>query len=87
MCVFETTITDDGKGIKKERLPYLFKIFGELKNNLELQIDQDIKDNGIGVGLSCSKIIANALGGDVTFVPNDQEKTMLSVTLKVKTYE
>ena len=37
--VFETTITDDGKGIKKERLPYLFKIFGELKHNLEIQND------------------------------------------------
>ena len=85
--VFETTITDDGKGIKKERLPYLFKIFGELKHNLEIQNDQDIIDNGIGVGLSCSKIIANALGGDVDFVPNELEKTMLCVTLKVKTYE
>jgi len=85
--VFETTITDDGKGIKKERLPYLFKVFGELKHNLEIQNDQDIKDNGIGVGLSCSKIIANALGGDVNFVPNELEKTMLCVTLKVKTYE
>ena len=85
--IFETTITDDGKGIEKERLPNLFKVFGELKHNLENQNNQEIKDNNIGVGLCCSKIIANAIGGDVKFVPNEQNKTTVSVVIKVKTYE
>jgi len=85
--VFETIIMDDGKGIKRERIPNLFKVFGELKHNLEMHSNQEIKDNGIGVGLCCSKIIANAIDGDVNFVPNEQNKTTLKVTLKVKVYE
>ena len=48
---------------------------------------EDSEDNGIGVGLSCSKIIANALKGDVVFVPNDLNKTRVSVTLMVKIYD
>jgi K+-sensing histidine kinase KdpD len=59
--VFETTITDDGKGIKSDRIPNLFKIFGELEHNIELQESKNVEDNGIGVGLCCSKIIANAI--------------------------
>ena len=34
--VFETIIPDDGNGIEKERIPNLFKVFGELKYNIEI---------------------------------------------------
>lgn len=34
--VFETIISDDGNGIEKERIPNLFKVFGELKYNIEI---------------------------------------------------
>ena len=69
--VFETIISDDGDGIERKRLPHIFKVFGELKNSLDNQSQDVIKDNGIGVGLFCSKIIANAINGDVDFVPNE----------------
>jgi signal transduction histidine kinase len=65
---FDTIISDDGVGIDKERIPYLFEVFGELKHSMENLNHELIKDNGIGVGLSCSKIIANAIGGDVFFL-------------------
>ena len=85
--IFETVITDDGKGIEESRVPKLFKVFGELKNNLDMADLNNSEDNGIGVGLSCSKIIANAINGDVTFVPNNLNKTRVSVTIMVKIYD
>jgi K+-sensing histidine kinase KdpD len=85
--IFETIISDDGDGIDKERIPNLFKIFGELKHSIEKQNCSETKDNGIGVGLCCSKIIANALNGDVEFLPNNLNKTILSVTMRVKIFE
>jgi len=81
--IFETMITDDGQGIAKSRVPKLFKVFGELED----MTDFNSEDNGIGVGLSCSKIIANAINGDVNFVPNLLNKTRVSVTLMVKIYD
>jgi len=68
--LFETRIIDDGNGIERDRIPNLFKVFGELKHNIEIQSCLEIKDNGIGVGLCCSKIIANAIRGDVNFLPD-----------------
>jgi K+-sensing histidine kinase KdpD len=85
--IFETIVTDDGQGIEKERIPNLFKVFGELKYNLENQSNQETKDNGIGVGLCCSKIIANALNGDVDFIPNPENKAKVRIVMKVKIYE
>jgi K+-sensing histidine kinase KdpD len=85
--IFETIISDDGDGIDKKRIPNLFKVFGELKYNIGIQSCSETKDNGIGVGLCCSKIIANALNGDVIFLPNDIGKTMVSVTMRVKIFE
>lgn len=80
--IYETIITDDGKGINQERIPHLFRMFGEL-----MQSNRSSEESGIGVGLYCSKIIANAINGDVNFLPNDLGKTTLSVTLRVKLYE
>lgn len=85
--IFETVITDDGKGIEESRVPKLFKVFGELKNNLDMTASKESEDNGIGVGLSCSKIIANAINGDVIIVPNKLNKTRVSVTIMVKIYD
>lgn len=39
------------------------------------------------MGLCCSKIIANALNGDVVFLPNDDERTSVLVKIKVKLFE
>jgi signal transduction histidine kinase len=74
--MFETIVSDDGDGIDKDRIPNLFKVFGELKSTLKRSLTEPCtKDNGIGVGLHCSKIIANALSGNVFFIPNSLNKT------------
>ena len=85
--IFETIITDEGSGIAMERLPNLFKVFGELKYNLEIQESYEIKDNGIGVGLCCSKMIAQALHGDVIILPNQSNQTSVSITVPVKIWD
>ena len=56
--MFTTNVIDTGSGIDNQRLPHLFKLFGELKNNSSLQF---VKDNSIGLGLNCSKLIASGL--------------------------
>jgi hypothetical protein len=43
----------------------LFELFGELKSKKQLQ---KVKDLGIGVGLSSSKELCKALGGNVRLV-------------------
>jgi K+-sensing histidine kinase KdpD len=85
--IFETVITDEGTGIKEERIPNLFKVFGELKRNISIQSELGPQDNNIGVGLCCSKIIANALKGDVFFLPNQENKTSVSISIPVLVYE
>ena len=40
----------------------MFKLFGELKINNSLQY---VRDNGIGMGLTCSKTIVDFLGGEI----------------------
>ena len=60
--MFTTNVIDTGSGIDNQRLPHLFKLFGELKNNSSHQF---VKDNGIGLGLTCSKLIVDFLGGGI----------------------
>jgi signal transduction histidine kinase len=60
--LFKTNVIDTGYGIDNQRLPHLLKLFGELKNNSSLQF---VKDNGIGIGLTCSKSIVDFLGGKI----------------------
>ena len=55
-----TSIQDTGIGIAKERIPYLFELFGELKHKQTMKY---VKDKAIGVGLSSSKILTDALDG------------------------
>ena len=74
-------------GIEQERIPQLFKLFGELKHNIQMKSENELKDNNIGVGLYCSEIIAQALNGDVEFIPQSEKKTSVSITLPVKIYE
>lgn len=60
-----TNITDTGKGIEQDRIQYMFVLFGELRKKQEFC---KVKDLGIGVGLSCSKELINALGGSVRLI-------------------
>ena len=79
---FETLITNTGIGIAKERVPFLFKMFGELKHKQSMK---HVKDRGIGVGLSCSKILTEALNGQIDLVQVEQGLTSLKVSVPVRT--
>lgn len=67
-----TKITDTGKGIEQDRIQYMFVLFGELKKKQELR---KVKDLGIGVGLSCSKELTQALGGSVRLISSQKGST------------
>lgn len=60
--VLETEIINTGTTICKERQNMLFVPFNELKQK---QNYQQVKDFNVGMGLSCSWAITNALGGDL----------------------
>lgn len=53
----------------------MFKVFGELSHRIRVYSGSAVIDNGIGVGLSCSKTIAKALKGDVSIKPYINSKT------------
>jgi signal transduction histidine kinase len=63
--ILETIIKDTGLGIAIDRIPYMFQAFGELKQKQSMRF---VKDKGIGVGLSCSKILTEALEGQICIV-------------------
>ena len=60
-----TKILNTGSEISPERIPYMMKIFGELSNKKSLH---KVKDNSIGLGLTCSKIISEAMNGDLNIL-------------------
>jgi K+-sensing histidine kinase KdpD len=68
--IFQTTIKNTGAEIARERIPNMMKLFGEL---LQKQSIHKVKDKGIGVGLTCSKTIADAMSGDLKIVENEED--------------
>ena len=52
-------IIDSGLGIKRESLPHLFKLFGKLQEN------KNINKTGCGIGLHISQQIVGRLGGEI----------------------
>ena len=61
----------------------MMKLFGELQQKQSIR---KVKDKGIGVGLTCSKVISNAMNGDLIIVENEREYpcTTLMLTIPVK---
>lgn len=55
-----TIITDHGKGIPESKIAGLFETFSILKSGLKQLVGET---SGIGVGLSTSKSLVEALGG------------------------
>lgn len=55
-----TKVRDTGIGIKTEELPHMFKLFGKLQSGASLN------PNGVGLGLSICKKLAEALGGNIS---------------------
>ena len=78
--MFVTTITDFGIGIDKDRLKYLFKPFRELRDKQNMS---KVKDNSLGVGLSCSKQIVEALKGSIKLL-NTQAGTSIQIKIPVE---
>jgi signal transduction histidine kinase len=60
--MLEVEVMDTGCGIEAERQELLFVPFKELKKKQNMK---NVKDNNIGMGLSCSKTIIRSLGGDI----------------------
>ena len=52
-------VVDSGVGIKRESLPHLFKLFGKLQEN------KNINKTGCGIGLHISQQIVGKLGGEI----------------------
>ena len=58
----ETIIEDEGSGIDPDRVPNLFRVFGELSDRVsQVGSESDISVSSIGAGLTCSRILARAL--------------------------
>ena len=69
-------IIDSGCGIDKEQQNYLAVPF------LELRVKQDIqkvKNNSIGMGLACSKLIINKLNGKLRLLESERGKTVFII--------
>lgn len=75
----QTDVFDTGSGIDKKRLSFLFKAFGELRRFNSLK---EVKDNGIGIGLTCSKSIVDFMGGDIQ-IKSQPELTNVTVSIPV----
>lgn len=53
------SVADSGTGIKEEDLGKLFRLFGKLKTTAS------INESGVGLGLTISKKLTEALGGHI----------------------
>ena len=78
---FETIIQDQGPGISQSRLKEMFNVFGELHQYQSMQL---VKHNSIGVGLNCSKILTESLGGQINFIKTEPGDLSIKVSLPVK---
>lgn len=55
------TIRDTGIGIKEENFENIFKVFWQVQNKTHME------SNGIGIGLTLSKMILEQMGGTINF--------------------
>ncbi len=73
----EITLKDSGIGIPKEEQYLIFERFYRGEN-------KKYKVRGLGLGLPFSKMIANALGGDLTLIESSTKGTTFRIVLPVK---
>lgn len=74
-------VIDSGIGIEPERQMMLFQPFKELDYKQDLR---EVKDNSIGLGLSCTKAILNQLGGDIYLKSSQKNLTVFQLHLPVE---
>ena len=60
--ILETQVIDTGSGIDKERQKLLFVPLKEIRDSIG---GQSSKNENIGLGLSCCKIMCQKMGGDI----------------------
>jgi len=70
-------VVDTGGGIPEEEQPYIFERFFRGEN-------KKLKVRGLGLGLTLSKMIANALDGDLVLLKSSEEGTTFRITLLKK---
>jgi two-component system sensor histidine kinase BaeS len=66
-------VSDNGRGISPEDLPHVFDRF--------YRVSQGAPEAGLGLGLSISRELARALGGDITVASTPGEGSSFSVSL------
>ena len=75
------SVKDTGIGIAKKNQDKLFKLFGFVQD------DQNLNVNGIGLGLMISQLIVKKFDGNVTFDSQEGEGSTFCFTFKLETNE
>ena len=70
-------VMDTGVGIKVEDQPKLFKLFGTISSTKELNT------KGVGLGLSITKMISQAFGGDTAVVSREEKGSIFVSSLEI----
>jgi signal transduction histidine kinase len=70
-------VKDEGIGIPKDKGKIIFDRFGQINNGLIRNTE------GTGIGLCLTKILANALGGDITFESEEGNGSEFTVQLPI----
>jgi len=71
-------VKDEGIGIKAEQQDLIFERFSQIEENLSLQM------GGLGLGLSISKSILNAIGGTISLKSNYGKGSKFSIEFPFK---
>ena len=74
-------VIDSGVGIKNESLPHLFKLFGKLQEN------KNINKTGCGIGLHISQQIVGHLGGEIEVDSQEGHGSIFSFSLPLDEVE
>ena len=74
-------VIDTGMGIDAHRHHLLFAPFLELRNKQSLS---EVKDNSIGLGLTCSRDIVNALGGKIQLKLSNDRVTVFAFSIPIQ---
>lgn len=71
-------VKDTGVGIDSKQIPKLFKAFNKVKEN------RDLNKLGCGLGLTLSKNLALALGGDISVESEKGKGSIFSIIFRSK---
>ena len=81
MAVLECSVSDSGKGIAEEKIPFLFEPFSQEDTSINRRF------GGTGLGLSICKRLAQAMGGDVKIESVVNKGSTISFTCVLSTVD